>query len=233
MNPLAINFDVSGCSWANNKAQIKVKTHLPPCRFSLLSIQWYAISAFDDRRWILHQQQSHCVVSLSKTLLARHLICCLALVQPRKTCPTWLKIVDRDVKNQSKPNIFPPSPCNFFMVCLHTHEDNPQVLTRGLSPVQVNSHCITILYCQHQYRPCTLPDIYNRITSGGLPNPYSPHVLLWDIGKQYITRSEVTGCSVNQILYCLFTKCNIKNVKRYPTFVIKLKWNSPIDKGSG
>ena len=50
MNPLAINLDVSGCSGANNKAKIKVKTHHPPCRFSLLSIQWYAISGFDDRR---------------------------------------------------------------------------------------------------------------------------------------------------------------------------------------
>ena len=51
INPLAINLDVSGCSGANNKTQIKVKTHRPPCRFSLLSIQWYAISGFDDRRW--------------------------------------------------------------------------------------------------------------------------------------------------------------------------------------
>ena len=50
INPLAINLDVSGCSGANNKAQIKVKTHHPPCRFSLLSIQWNAISGFDDRR---------------------------------------------------------------------------------------------------------------------------------------------------------------------------------------
>ena len=49
INPLAINLDVSGCSGANNKAQIKVKTHHPPCRFSLLSIQWYAISGFDER----------------------------------------------------------------------------------------------------------------------------------------------------------------------------------------
>ena len=52
INPLAINLDVSGCSGANNKAQIKVKTHRPPCRFSLLSIQWYAISGFDDRRCV-------------------------------------------------------------------------------------------------------------------------------------------------------------------------------------
>ena len=51
INPLAINLDVSGCSGANDKAQIKVKTHRPPCRFSLLSIQWYSISGFDDRRW--------------------------------------------------------------------------------------------------------------------------------------------------------------------------------------
>ena len=50
INPLAINRDVCGCSGANIKAQIKVKTHHPPCRFSLLSIQWYAISGFDDRR---------------------------------------------------------------------------------------------------------------------------------------------------------------------------------------
>ena len=50
INPLAINLDVSGCSGAINKAQIKVKTHLPPRRFSLLSIQWYTISGFDDRR---------------------------------------------------------------------------------------------------------------------------------------------------------------------------------------
>ena len=50
INPLAINLDVSCCSGANNKAQMKVKT--PACHavFSLLSIQWYAISGFDDRR---------------------------------------------------------------------------------------------------------------------------------------------------------------------------------------
>ena len=52
INPLATNLDVSVCSGANNKAQIKVKTHRLPCRFSLLSIQWYAISGFDDRRWL-------------------------------------------------------------------------------------------------------------------------------------------------------------------------------------
>ena len=50
INPLAINHDVRGCSGANNKAQINVKTHRLPCRFPLLSIQWYAISGFDDRR---------------------------------------------------------------------------------------------------------------------------------------------------------------------------------------
>ena len=50
MNPFAMNLDVSGCPRANNKAKRKVKTHRLPCRFSLLSIQWYAISGFDDRR---------------------------------------------------------------------------------------------------------------------------------------------------------------------------------------
>ena len=30
INPLAINLDVSGCSGADNKAQIKVKTHRSP-----------------------------------------------------------------------------------------------------------------------------------------------------------------------------------------------------------
>ena len=48
INPLAIDLDVSACSGTNDKAHIKVKTHRPPCRFSLLSIQWYAISGFDD-----------------------------------------------------------------------------------------------------------------------------------------------------------------------------------------
>ena len=50
INPLAINLDVSGCWGANNKAQLKVKTHRPPSRFTILSIPWYAISGFDDRR---------------------------------------------------------------------------------------------------------------------------------------------------------------------------------------
>ena len=59
INPLAINLDVSGCSGANNKAQIKAKTHRPPCRFSLLSIQWYAISGFNDRRCIAESQVGH------------------------------------------------------------------------------------------------------------------------------------------------------------------------------
>ena len=50
INPLAIDIDVSACSGTNDKAHLKVKTHRPPSRFSLLSIQWYAISGFDDRR---------------------------------------------------------------------------------------------------------------------------------------------------------------------------------------
>ena len=50
MNPLAMDLDLTGCSGANNKTQIKVKTHRPPCCFSLLSILWYPISGFDDRR---------------------------------------------------------------------------------------------------------------------------------------------------------------------------------------
>ena len=58
INPLAINLGASGCSRANNKAQIKVKTHRPPCRFSLLSIQWYAISGFDDRRWVKYDMSN-------------------------------------------------------------------------------------------------------------------------------------------------------------------------------
>ena len=53
MNPFAMNLGLTGCPGANYKAKIKVKTHRPPCRFSLLSIQWYAISGFDDRRCIL------------------------------------------------------------------------------------------------------------------------------------------------------------------------------------
>ena len=57
--PFAINLDVSGCSGAINKDQIKVKTNRPPCRFSLLSIQWYAISGFDDRRCIEESQVGH------------------------------------------------------------------------------------------------------------------------------------------------------------------------------
>ena len=51
MNPLAMDLDYTCCPGLNDKVYIKLKTHRLPCRFSLLSIQWYAISGFDDRRW--------------------------------------------------------------------------------------------------------------------------------------------------------------------------------------
>ena len=44
---------------------------------------------------------------------------------------------------------------NYTMGCPPVRGDNPQALASGLSYVQVDKHGITILYHQHQCRPCT------------------------------------------------------------------------------
>ena len=50
--------------------------------------------------------------------------------------------------------------CNSYtMGCPPVHGDNQRALASGLSYVQVDKHGITILYHQHQSRPCTSQDI--------------------------------------------------------------------------
>ena len=50
--------------------------------------------------------------------------------------------------------------CNSYtMGCPPVRGDNPRALASGLSYVQVDKHGITILYYQHQCRPCTSRDI--------------------------------------------------------------------------
>ena len=44
---------------------------------------------------------------------------------------------------------------SYTMGCLPVRGDNPRALASGLSYVQVDKHGITILYYQHQCRPCT------------------------------------------------------------------------------
>ena len=48
---------------------------------------------------------------------------------------------------------------SYTMGCPPVRGDNPQALASGLSYVQVDKHGITILYHQHQCRPCTSRDI--------------------------------------------------------------------------
>ena len=45
------------------------------------------------------------------------------------------------------------------MNCPSVRGDNPRALARGLSYVQVDKHGVTILYHQHQCRPCTSRDV--------------------------------------------------------------------------
>ena len=46
--------------------------------------------------------------------------------------------------------------CNSFAIgCPLVRGDNPRALASGLSYVQVDQYCITILYHLHQCRPCT------------------------------------------------------------------------------
>ena len=47
---------------------------------------------------------------------------------------------------------------SYTMGCPSVRGDNPRALASGLSYVQVDKHGITILYHQHQYRPCTSRD---------------------------------------------------------------------------
>ena len=47
----------------------------------------------------------------------------------------------------------------YIMGCPPVCGDNPRALASGLSYVQVDKHGITILYHQHQFRPCTSRDI--------------------------------------------------------------------------
>ena len=48
---------------------------------------------------------------------------------------------------------------SYKMGCPPLRGDNPRALASGLSYVQVDKHGITILYHQHQCRPCTSRDI--------------------------------------------------------------------------
>ena len=48
---------------------------------------------------------------------------------------------------------------SYTMGCPPVRGDNPRALASGLSYVQVDKHGITILYHQHQCRPCTSRDI--------------------------------------------------------------------------
>ena len=48
---------------------------------------------------------------------------------------------------------------SYTMGCPSVRGDNPRALASGLSYVQVDKHGITILYHQHQCRPCTSCDI--------------------------------------------------------------------------
>ena len=47
---------------------------------------------------------------------------------------------------------------SYTMGCPPVRGDNPRALASGLSYVQVDKHGITILYHQHQCRPCTSRD---------------------------------------------------------------------------
>ena len=48
---------------------------------------------------------------------------------------------------------------SYTMGSPHVLGDNPRALASGLSYVQVDKHCITILYHQHLCRPCISRDI--------------------------------------------------------------------------
>ena len=48
---------------------------------------------------------------------------------------------------------------SYTMGCPPLHGDNPRALASGLYYVQVDKHGITILYHQHECRPCTSRDI--------------------------------------------------------------------------
>ena len=48
---------------------------------------------------------------------------------------------------------------SYTMGCPPVRGDNPRALASGLSPVQVHSHGLTILYRLHLCRPCTSRDI--------------------------------------------------------------------------
>ena len=48
---------------------------------------------------------------------------------------------------------------SYTIGCPSVRGDNPRALASGLSYVQVDKHGITIIYHQHQCRPCTSRDI--------------------------------------------------------------------------
>ena len=60
--------------------------------------------------------------------------------------------------------------CNSYtMGCPPVRRDNPRALASGLSYVQMDKHCITILYHLHPCRPCTARDIFrSKIGKGGI-----------------------------------------------------------------
>ena len=60
--------------------------------------------------------------------------------------------------------------CNCYtMGCPPVRGDNPRALASGLSYVHVDKHGITILYHQHQCRPCTSRDMSRaKVGKGGI-----------------------------------------------------------------
>ena len=64
------------------------------------------------------------------------------------------------------------------MGCPPVRGDNPRALASGLSYVQVDKHCITILYHLYQCKPCTSRDISFLVGKGDI-KLYTTHISVY------------------------------------------------------
>ena len=77
----------------------------------------------------------------------------------QKTCTNHITLEQKRLNPSNQFVIVSKLRNSYTMGCPHVRGDNTRALASGLSYVQVGKHGITILYHQHQCRPCTPRDI--------------------------------------------------------------------------
>ena len=100
---------------------------------------------------------------------------------------------------------------SYTMGCPPVRGDNPRALASGLSYVQVGKHGITILYHQHQCRPCTHHEIFRaKVGKGGIiikaqaaHRRSAPAAIEWRFAAEPIVAAFICILDCHLILICM------------------------------